>query len=116
MASTPEYKTGDDWPPLSGTVTDLNGEVNISGANHIRVILKGRISGTIIASNATIIDDGTVGLRGKWQYNWATNDLLVADTYEVEIEVTWALVPLKIQTFPNAKTRNPTVSVTEDLD
>jgi hypothetical protein len=109
----PEYKTGDTSPDITGTVSDANGPVNIFGATSIRFIAKAA-SGSPIAGTAVKIDDGTVPLRGKWKYVWGASDLAVAGSYEVEIEVTWSAG--KIETFPNAKGRNPTFVVTDDLD
>lgn len=108
-----EYKTGDTTPDITGTVTDASGPVNIFSATSIRFIAKNG-SNPVIAGVAVKIDDGTVPLRGKWKYVWGATDLSISGTWEVEIEVTWSAG--KIETFPNAKGRNPSFTVTDDLD
>lgn len=110
-----EYKTGDTWPPIKGTVTDADeAAVNIFTATSVRFIAK-KVGGTeVVTGVATKLDDGTVPLRGRWQYTWASNDLSVAGDYEVEIEVTWSAG--QIETFPDAASRNPKYNVSTDLD
>lgn len=114
----PEYKTGDTWPPISGAALDKDGNpVDIHTAESARFVSKGKGSApATIAGTVVIVDDGTVPLRGKYTYNWAVGDLVQADIYEAELEVTWTTVPLKIQTFPSKKDNNPTFTVTADLD
>lgn len=110
-----EYKTGDTFPPIKGTVLDANNAaVNVFTATSLRFIAK-RVGGNeVITGAATKIDDGTLGLRGRWQYTWGSSDLSVAGDYETEIEVTWSVG--NIETFPDNKTRNPVFNVSADLD
>jgi hypothetical protein len=110
-----EYKTGDTFPDLAGTIQDASGNaINVSTATSIRMVAK-RTGGTEVITGTTIKDDdGTVPLRGRWHYVFASGDLAVAGTYEVEVEVTWTAG--KIETFPDAQSRNPTFVVTPDLD
>lgn len=110
----PEFKTGDTAPVITGTVTDANGPVNISSYASLRFIAVSPARLTPITGTATKIDDGTVPLRGKWSYAFGTTDIDTVGTYEVEIEGVRG--DGKIQTFPNAKTRNPTFTVSADLD
>lgn len=110
----PEFKTGDTAPVITGTVTDANGPVNISSYVSLRFIAVSPARVNPITGAAVKIDDGTVPLRGKWSYQFGTTDLDTAGDYTVEIEGTRA--DSKIQTFPNNKARNPTFTVTADLD
>jgi hypothetical protein len=110
--AVPEYKTGDTFPAISGTISDANGPVNIFAASSIRFIAK--TGSTVIAGAATKIDDNTVPLRGKWSYSWGPSDLLAAGTYTCELEVTWSTGV--IETFPSKDTNNPTFTVSADLD
>lgn len=110
-----EYKTGDTWPPIKGTVTDANdAAVNIFTATSIRFIAKKVGAADTVTGAAVKLDDGTLGLRGRWQYTWAPSDLSVAGSWEVEIEVTWTAG--QIETFPDNASRNPQYVVTADLD
>lgn len=110
-----EYKTGDTFPHIFGTILDSDNQpVNVFGATSLRFIAKRQTGTEIIAGTAVKLDDSTVPLRGRWKYVWAANDLAVAGDYEVEIEVTWSVG--NIETFPDNKTRNPIFNVTADLD
>lgn len=110
-----EYKTGDTFPDLSGTVQDASGSaVNISTATSIRLVAKRQSGSEVIAGVAVKDDIGDTPTRGKWHYVLQTSDLSVAGTWEVEIEVTWTTG--KIETFPDNAGRNPTFLVTADLD
>jgi hypothetical protein len=110
-----EYKTGDSYPPIRGTVKDNTGAaVAISTATTVRMIAK-RVGGTETVTGATVkLDDGSTPLRGRWEYQLATSDLAVAGDYEVELEVTWP--GGKIETFPDNQSRNPVITVSADLD
>lgn len=108
----PEWKTGDTYPPIRGTVTDDSAAaVDISGAASIRFIAKS--GANVIAGTATILDVG-VPTRGRWEYEWASDDLAAAGSYEAEIEVTWGVGD--IETFPSNEANNPTFPVTADND
>jgi hypothetical protein len=110
--AVPEYKTGDTWPPITGTVSDANGVVDISSAASLRFIAK---SGAfVIAGAAENLDDGQPANAGKWKYTWGANDLANAGEYECEIEITWSAGV--IETFPSKDSNNPTFAVTDDLD
>ena len=66
------------------------------------------VDGTGAPVNATATTGGvplTVN-KGTVQYSWATNDLAVVDSYQVEFEITW---PSGIQTVPNGGYRSITV-------
>jgi hypothetical protein len=111
----PEWKTGDNFEPIRGTLLDDAGEpVNISGAESVRFIASN--AAIVVTGDATNLDDNTVPNRGRWEYFWEAEDLttLGPGEPEVEIEVTWE--PGRISTFPSNKERNPTITVTEDLD
>jgi hypothetical protein len=110
----PEFKTGDTAPVITGTVTDANGPVNIFSYTSLRFIAVSPSRVLPITGAAVKIDDGTVPLRGKWSYQFGPTDLDTAGDSEVEIEGTRA--DSKIQTFPNAKSRNPHFTVSADLD
>ena len=103
--ATPEYYTGDTWPPLTGTAKTNGTAVNLSYADSMRMIAKGAASLDIIAGTATFctVPNGGLGdgTDGKAQYLWAADDLTVADTYTPELEVTWDAIssPPKIETF-----------------
>jgi hypothetical protein len=116
MPNVPKYKTGDTWPPLTGTVSDDNGPVNIFVAQSVRIIMK--TGTTSVTGPVTVVDDGTLPLRGKWSYKPALNDFSVVGDPQVEIEVTWnaTSTPPEIETYPNDAALNPTIHVTADLD
>lgn len=109
--AVPEYKTGDNYPSIAGTVADANGPVNISTAVSLKFVAK---SGATTITGVAVKDDvGDVPTRGTWHYVWITTDLAVAGTYQVEIEVTWP--SSKVETFPSLGTANPTFIVSQDM-
>lgn len=110
-----EYKTGDTWPPIEGTVTDADDNaVDISTASSVRFIAKKTGGVETITGTAENLDIGDLPTRGRWRYTWEAGDLDVAGVYQVEIEVTWQVG--QIETFPDKDSRNPTFDVTPDLD
>ena len=114
--AVPEYRSGDTWPAITGTVLDgASAAVNISTAISIKFVGWLQPAGaTVIGTSGTVtnLDDGTVGNRGKWSYLWGPTDLAVVGTYEVEIEVTWTTG--KVESFPSSKSRASTYIVTGD--
>src|SRR4051812_10826056 len=99
--ATPVFYTGDNWPPLQGTVKDADGVVvSIATAVSMRMVAKlsaNIIAGTAVKRDATHGGDGT-GADGKWEYIWAAGDLDTAGVGWIpEIEVTWP--SSKVETF-----------------
>lgn len=107
----PEWKTNDNYPSISGVISDASGALNIFTAVSLKFLAKS--GSTTITGVAVNDDDGTTPNRGKWHYTWGGTDLAVAGTYQVEIEVTWP--SSKVETFPSSSTNNPTFSVTADI-
>lgn len=114
----PKYKTGDTWPPLSGTVSDDGGPVNISTADSLRVILKLDSPITTKSLPATNLDVGTPETRGKWEAPLAIDTFDNPGEWDAEVEVTWdgTSTPPEIETYPNDAANNPKIHVTSDLD
>lgn len=113
--ATPIFYTGDNWPPLQGTVKDAAGVVvNISTMVSLRMVAK--MASTTIEGAAVLRDvsrggDGT-GADGKWEYVWGVGDLDVAGVgFLPEIEVTWP--SSKIETF---RTDTETFTIKADND
>jgi hypothetical protein len=104
--ATPEYYTGDTWPPLTGTAKNAAGNPqDISSADSLRAISK-RVGGTeVIAGTAVfkeVVHGGAGnGTDGEWQYVWDADDLTLAGEYIPELEVTWDELssPPKVETF-----------------
>jgi len=103
--ATPNWtgRQGDRAKPFPFTCEDANGPVNISTATAVKFHLsQGPGRTALINAACTVIDDGTLGLRGMGEYRWApgdTDDLV--GLYMAEIEVTFATgLPL---TFPDGK-------------
>ena len=113
--ATPQWKTGDNHPPISGVVKDAAGApVNISTAVSVRFVSRLKTAPNTVITGAAINDDiGDVPTRGKWHYVWSAA-LVDAGEYETEIEITWP--SSKIETYPSDKEENPTYVVDADLD
>jgi hypothetical protein len=108
----PHYRQGDTWPPLSGTVSDENGPVDIHLAALVEVHLKSLA--TLITGTVIVDDDGTLPLRGQWHYVPAINDWSIVGDYMSLIKVTWRTdtTPHEIETYSNNSANDPIVSVT----
>jgi hypothetical protein len=113
-----EWKTGDTFDPIRGTARDgVGNAVDISTAELVRFIAAN--GPNVITGTATVLDDGTLELRGRWEYTWNETDLttLGAGEPETEIEVTFdSGPPPRRATFPSKKANNPKITVSEDLD
>ena len=104
-------KRNDLKPNLQARCTEGDTPVDISQAESARVIIANRLGNKVDAA-VTILDDGTEGLRGLWEYEWAEGDTDVAGDFRIEVEVTWpGGAP---QTFPSGGYE--TVRITKDLD
>jgi hypothetical protein len=101
-------KSGDTWPPLEATLTDLNGVIDLSAADSVRLVMK---SGTTVVTGACDVVDAVAGVV---EYVWAPGDTVIAGDYESEFEITWNVG--EIQTVPNSKANNPHVIIEADLD
>lgn len=86
-------KTGDTHPPITATLTDSAGAVDLTTADSVRFVMK---SGATVVEGACTV---TNAVAGEVEYDWAAGDTDVAGTYEVEFEVTWNVG--EIETFPN---------------
>jgi hypothetical protein len=119
MAADFSIKRGDTLPALTGTVSDENGAVDISEAAAARLHLHD-VAGAPDAAPAldvavTIDDDGEVGTRGTWHYDWQDGDTDTPGVYYAEIEVTWGSGgSAQVQTFPN-DAPGLVVAITDDL-
>lgn len=104
--ATPEWYTGDTWPPISFTVKDaLGAAVDVSTSDSLRFIAKVDGGADVIAGAAAFCAvefGGTAdGTDGKVQYEWAAGDTDIPGDWIPECEVTWdeLSTPPKIETF-----------------
>lgn len=112
--ATPEYRTGDTWKPITGTVTDGDGNaVDISTAHALSFTALEPVGPTLITGTPDNLDDGTAENKGRWSYTWGASDLSVSGTYAVQIPVTWDSEATEIESFPSNKANAPTFLVTE---
>jgi hypothetical protein len=96
------WKTGDTYPPLVGNVQNAGIPVDLTGAEQVLVYIR-RPDGSVLVKIPAL--GGTIG---AWSANWYLDDLSIAGTYNVEVEVTWAQGA--IQTFPGDSYANFTVT------
>lgn len=88
----PRYrvKRGDVPGVLRGTCSDAAGPVDLSSATEVRLLIRGRASGVAkVSAPVTVLDDGTLETRGRWERPWAGPDLDTAGTFDVEVQATW---------------------------
>lgn len=101
-------KQHDLYPPLVATLNDTvaNIPIDLTTATAVVVILKGT-SGAAKVGVCTVTD----AVNGQVTYNWVSGDTDVADTYNVEWQITWpGALP---QTVPNGSFK--TLLITPDL-
>lgn len=108
MAASVTVKQYDTYPPLSATLTDSNGPINLSTATSVEFVMVGNKTATKVTGACAI----TNATQGQVKYQWATNDLATPDTYQVEFAIHWAS---GVQKVPNTYAGNPTVEVDQDL-
>jgi len=109
-------KAGDTLPSITGTVSDEHGAVDISAATEVRLHLVSVADDSEYLDVAvTNDDDGEVGTRGTWHYEWAQGDTATPGIYYAEVQVTWGSGPTAdVQTFPNTS-RGLVVAILDDL-
>lgn len=92
-------KANDTWPPLEGTLSDLDGPIDLTTAQEVRLLLKG----TRKANPATVSGVCTISspTNGAIEYFWVSADTAVPDLYSAEFEITWA--DGSVQSVPNDK-------------
>ena len=88
------YKRGDNAPPITATLSDLDGPIDLSSADAVRLRMK---------SDTAIVEAGPVEItdaaNGEIKYEWEADDLMFAGSYRGEWEITWS--DGTIQTVPN---------------
>jgi hypothetical protein len=110
-------KRGDTYPPLTGTVTDANGNVPLGTADEVKLLCKldGQVAlefvVTVVNPSATLPNDTDCG---KWTYDLDPGDTDDVGAYATEIQVTWN-TGVDIQTFPNDPADNDTLTIAQDL-
>lgn len=118
-----DIKKGDTWPPLRGRAEDENGlmpiDETISDPNaEILIFFRHKTTpATFIQGTVTVIDppdsDGF-----NWEFAWRAGDTAVIGDYDVELQITWddTTTPPKVESVPNNKQNNPTLTIWEDVD
>lgn len=92
-----EIKAG-DTAPLEFRLSDRLGYVNIFGSTVTFSMTPQGKATPVITGACTILDDGTVALRGKGVYNWAVGATSTPGVYDAEFRVVTSGVN---RTFPN---------------
>jgi len=117
-------KKNDTWPPLRGRAEDQDGampiEETIGDPNaEILIFLRHKtipatplIQGTV-TPYAAPDNDGF-----NWEFAWRAGDTAVVGDYDCELQITWdsTSTPPKVESVPNNRALNPTVTVHEDVD
>lgn len=110
------FKRGDVGTVISGTVTDADGPVPLGDAQECLLVLR-RSDGLIIDGVVTVraprADRGQPDC-GVFDYVTVADDVRFSGDFETEMQVTW--MDGSVQTFPNSKAANETVSINDDLN
>lgn len=93
-ASPPSWKRGDTWPPYSAFLQQAGGASTLSLAAASSVLFLAKNTGTTQGANATsLVIKGQMAIasaaQGYVTYTFGASDLILADTYNVEYEITW---------------------------
>ncbi len=105
MAADFTIKAHDTYPPLSFTISDLGGALDVSGASLISFIAKGPsylLIGTCVMTDAA---------NGEGYYQWQPGDTAEPGEYLFEFQM---LSASGVETFPNDGYK--TLSIVADLD
>jgi len=97
--------------PIEETIGDPNAEILIF-LRHKTSLSTPLITGTVTPFAAPD-NDGF-----NWEFAWRAGDTDVIGDYDVELQITWdsTSTPPKVESVPNDKRVNPTVTVWEDVD
>lgn len=88
-------KQHDTYPPLTATLTDLNGPINLTTATSVKLILRDDADAVTVSGTCTIVS----AAAGTVSYTWITGNTDQVGSYKGEFEITWATG--KIETVPN---------------
>ncbi len=106
-------KRHDTWPPVQATLTDSGGPIDLTSAVSVEFIMKGMTSSTLVTGACTVVTP----LSGLVQYAWAIGDTAIADSYQVEFEITWDVgPPAKTQTVPSSLAGDQVIQIDPDLE
>lgn len=98
-ASPPTWKRHDTYPPYQAFLQQAAGAsvLPLAAASQVKLIMKntGQATSVVVTGVMSIAS----AAQGYVTYNWATNDLSFADTYNVEYEIAWSAGG--IETVPN---------------
>lgn len=106
-ASAPTWKRFDTYPPYQAFLQQAAGAsvLSLATASQVEFIAKNTNAST--GSNPTsLVIHGTMTIasaaQGLVSYMWGASDLIVADVYQAEYEITWsAAPPVQVETVPN---------------
>lgn len=102
------FKRFDTYPPLTVTLTDQNGPIDLSTASSVHMEMKSSV-GTIIPSLAMASFSATSGVI---QHTWVGSETSMADTWNLEWEIKWANGG--VQTVPN--TGIVAITIEQDIE
>lgn len=93
------FKQHDLWPPLVATLTDDDGPIDLTNADHVTVFWRGTAgSGD---GRCTVDGDPTTGIV---TYQWIAGDTDNPGSYDVEYEIMWPST--RPETVPNSGYRS----------
>jgi hypothetical protein len=114
-----DVKKNDTWPPLRGRAEDQNGDaIDLTAADETLIFMRHKTTpSTFIQGTVTpYVQPDSDGFN--WEFVWRAGDTAVIGDYDTELQVTWdaGSTPPKVETIPNNRTNNPTITVWEDID
>jgi len=103
-------KRHDTANPVTFTLSDKNGAVDLSTATSVNFIMKGPT--TVKVNAACDVDVDQVANKGKCTYTFADADVNTSGNYRVELQVVWG--DGTQSTFPSGGYEQ--ITIIEDLD
>ncbi len=106
-------KRHDTWPPVQAILSDSAGPIDLTTAISVEFIMKGQTTSTLVTGTCSVVTPAS----GLVEYAWAVGDTAIADSYQVEFEITWDVgPPAKTQTVPSSLAGDQVIQIDADLE
>jgi hypothetical protein len=102
-------KRFDTWPPLTVTLSDASGAINLTTASAVHMEMQNVAKSTTMASLGCPIASA---LGGVVTHTWVSSETAMVDTWSAEWEILWANGG--VQTVPNDGVKS--IAIVADIE